>query len=87
MVNPEQHSIPADASSRNEMIHSGRFEKFTDAELSMLSEGLSELLQLKTKAMEILNFDLGSNPKDPFTEADFGIPEIRAMLSELEELL
>lgn len=68
------------------MIDAPRFEKFSDGELTILGDALRELLQVKAEALKIVNADLGSNPKPPYTEQDFGIPAIEAMLIEIEAL-
>jgi hypothetical protein len=85
MTDPNDYNIPTDSASRDRMLNP-RFESFSDGELLILGDALRELLQVKTEAMEIANADLGSNPESLFTEQDFGIPAIEAMLTEIEAL-
>jgi hypothetical protein len=84
MIDPNQYNIPTDSTSRDASLDSARFERFTDRELMIFGDALRELLQVKTEALQIVNADLGSNPESPYTEQDFGIPAIEAMLAEVE---
>lgn len=86
MTDPNDYNIPTDSASRDDMLYPPRFERFTDSELMILGDALRELLQVKTEALGIANADLGSNPESLFTEQDFGIPAIEAMLTEIEAL-
>jgi hypothetical protein len=56
-----------------------------NSERCVLDEALRELLQVKQEAMTIANADLGSDPRNHFSEHDFGIPGLERMLKELEE--
>jgi hypothetical protein len=54
---------------------------FTDEDLSLLSEALHALLGVKQEALKTVNTaGLQSAPRMAFTEADFGIPAIRALI-------
>jgi hypothetical protein len=85
MTEPNQYDVPTNASDRDKLPNPGRFEKFSDSERWVLGEALRELLQVKKEAMAIANADLGSDPRNHFTEHDFGIPELERMMDELED--
>ncbi len=70
MTDPGESKILSDTGHQDKVVHDGRFERFSDAELSILSDALRELWQVKIEALQIANADLGVNPEHPFTEYD-----------------
>lgn len=81
------HNALARPGNGDEPRSTARFDPFTESERCVLGEALRELLQVKKEAMEIANADLGSGPRNHFSEDDFGIPGIERMMNELEDEL
>lgn len=59
--------------------------EITEAEAELINEALHELLEIKVAAMDTAN---GYHPpgQNPFTEHDFGIPQINALITNLSEI-
>lgn len=56
--------------------------EITESEAELINEALHGLSEVKGKAMELAN---GYHPpgQNPFTEHDFGIPQIKALITKL----
>lgn len=59
--------------------------EITESEAELINEALHELLEVKHKAMETAN-DYHPPGQNPFTEHDFGIPQITFLITSLSEI-